>query len=80
MAVGTAVETANLGWRAHDDLHTAVGGVVLAGTLLSVHVTKRIGVVLLELIVRGHLAEGEFEESGCVLQLHACALEEQTIL
>lgn len=68
------MERPRLGWRAHDDLHAAIGRVVLSGAFFAVHVAERIGIGLHELVVGDELGEMGFPELLRALQVQTLVI------
>jgi hypothetical protein len=68
--VWAAMVCSNLWRSAHDDLHARIWCVILSSSLLAVHVTKGVGVLLLELIMLDKLCKLSFPEDESFLQFH----------
>ena len=71
VAIRTAMVGPSFRRRTHDNLHAGVGCVVLARTLLAVHVAEGVGVALHELVVRDQLGEVCFPELLRALKIQA---------
>mmetsp|Transcript_6121 Transcript_6121/g.13227 ORF Transcript_6121/g.13227 Transcript_6121/m.13227 type:complete len:282 (-) Transcript_6121:667-1512(-) len=76
MLVGTAVVFVGVRGVAVDDLRARVRGIGLAFSFLSVHVTKIVGILLVEILTDKHA----FEIRKGVIQGQSRSLQEQTVL
>ena len=65
------MEGASLRRGAHNNLHAAVGRVVLSCAFFAVHVAKRVGVGFDELVVGDKLGEVGLPKLLCALQVQS---------
>ena len=69
------MESARLRRGAHNNLHAAVGRVVLSRAFFAVHVAKRVGVGFDELVVGDKLGEVGLPELLCAFQVQTLKKE-----